>query len=361
MTLARMVVPGRTYMLTRKCVGDRLYLNPTKRREEEQIYLYCLVLTALELGIELNAFCAMGNHHHVVFTDPLGVMPDFLQRLHSLLARAMNCRRGRSGSLFEGAKKSNVVHLVQPADILDEMVYATMNPVAANLVARPEEWPGAVSLPRMYAEGHEIVVRKPKRLFRQLRRDGSASGVELDVRNARHRARMHQKEKEPKPDVVRIALTVPPGFEHLDRAEFQTLYAARVTTEQQAIDAERQARRRPRPWGVKAILAQDWREPPVSKRNQQQEKEQAAERLPAQAAPKPKGPKEAKQDDFLFPHIRCAHDSEARAKHRKAMLEFWAKYRAAYEAFRRRKRGVVFPFGTWGPKRLYNARVARVA
>jgi len=57
-----MVVAGRTYMLTRKCIGDRLYLSPTKDREVEQIYLYCLVLAALELGIQIHAFCAMGNH-----------------------------------------------------------------------------------------------------------------------------------------------------------------------------------------------------------------------------------------------------------------------------------------------------------
>jgi len=299
----------------------------------------------------------------VVFTDPLGLMPDFIKRLHSLLARTMNCKRGRSGSFFEGAKKSNVVHCVEPADALDEMVYATMNPVAANLVGRPEEWPGAISLPRMFDEGHEIVVKKPRRLFRQLRRDGTASGVELDVRNARHRARMHQKEKEPKPDVVRLTLSAPPGFEELDRAKLQTLYATRVATEQQAIDAERQARRRSRPRGVSRIFAEDWREPPEGKKKQQQETERAAARLPAATtqARVPASSQAKKPDDFLFPHIRCAHNSVARAKHRTAMLEFWAAYRKAYQAFRSGKRGVVFPFGTWGPKQLYNARVSRAA
>jgi hypothetical protein len=83
----------------------------------------------------------MSNHHHLVVSDPRGVLPDFLRELHRSTAKAMNASQGQWENLWS-AEPCNVVRLVDEHDVVDKIAYVAANPVAAGLVARPEEWPG---------------------------------------------------------------------------------------------------------------------------------------------------------------------------------------------------------------------------
>jgi hypothetical protein len=83
----------------------------------------------------------MSNHHHMVLTDPRGELPNFLRELHRLTAKAMNAAQGQWENLW-AAEPCSAVELADDEDIIDKIAYVAVNPVAAGLVAHPEEWPG---------------------------------------------------------------------------------------------------------------------------------------------------------------------------------------------------------------------------
>jgi REP element-mobilizing transposase RayT len=102
---------------------------------------YCLAVALRKTGVVLHAVCVMSNHHHMVVTDPAGVLPDFLRELHRSMAKAINASQGQRENLWS-AGPCSIVRLVGDHDVVDKIAYVAANPVAAGLVARPDEWPG---------------------------------------------------------------------------------------------------------------------------------------------------------------------------------------------------------------------------
>ena len=107
----------------------------------------------------------MSNHYHAVVTDKAGVLPAFLARFHRHLAMVLNARRERFEN-FWSTDQTSVVLLVEDSDLVDKVVYALANPVAAHLVDRTADWPGASSL-RLMAPGCSAVAKRPGEFFRQ--------------------------------------------------------------------------------------------------------------------------------------------------------------------------------------------------
>jgi REP element-mobilizing transposase RayT len=103
--------------------------------------MYCLALAMERTGVHLHAACVMSNHHHLVVTDPRGLLPDFLRELHRLTAKALNASQGQWENLW-AAEPCNVVRLVTDEDVEEKIAYVSANPVTAGLVRHPEEWPG---------------------------------------------------------------------------------------------------------------------------------------------------------------------------------------------------------------------------
>src|SRR5262249_28550468 len=143
MTVARQVEAGRTHLMTRRCTQRQMLLRPD--REVEQIYLYCLAEAAERYDITLNGFIAMSNHQHVILRDNHGNFPEFLAHVNKMIAKAMNTHLGRWEN-FWSAEQANAVYLVEAADRFAKLVYILANPVAAHLVDRVTDWPGASSL-----------------------------------------------------------------------------------------------------------------------------------------------------------------------------------------------------------------------
>jgi putative transposase len=137
----RRIIPDQTYLITRRCYQRTFRLRP--RPETNQIFLYCLALAMHKTGVRLHAACVMSNHHHLVVTDPHGLLPDFLRELHRLTAKAINASQGQWESLW-AAEPCNVVRLVTDEDIEERIAYVTANPVAAGLVREPDAWPGVL-------------------------------------------------------------------------------------------------------------------------------------------------------------------------------------------------------------------------
>jgi REP element-mobilizing transposase RayT len=157
MTQPRYITPGGTYLITRRCCQRTLRLRPSAATN--QVLAYCLALALKKTGVILHAACVMSNHHHLVVTDPAGVLPDFLRELHRSAAKAMNALQSRWEHLWS-AEPCSVVRLVDDHDVVDKIAYVAANPVAAGLVAQPEDWPGL----SMWTE-RELRVARPGSYF----------------------------------------------------------------------------------------------------------------------------------------------------------------------------------------------------
>jgi putative transposase len=143
-TIPRRVVPGTTYLLSRRTLGRHFYLLPSA--ELNEIYLYALAHAAAKHGVHIHGFGCMSNHPHEVVTDVRGVLPDFLRDLHREIALAAKQLYGIPENVWS-AEPPSAVELHGPAAQLDAVLYTMLNPVAAGLVARAADWPGAISLP----------------------------------------------------------------------------------------------------------------------------------------------------------------------------------------------------------------------
>ncbi len=93
MTAPRQVLPGASYLVTRRCTQRQLLLTPS--RTVNDVFLYVLALAATRYGIRVHAFCVLSNHYHLVVTDPGANLPAFQQFLDALVARAVNASLGR--------------------------------------------------------------------------------------------------------------------------------------------------------------------------------------------------------------------------------------------------------------------------
>jgi REP element-mobilizing transposase RayT len=60
-------------------------------------------------GIEVHAYCLMGNHYHLLVRTPAARLSDFMQHVGSTYTRRFNHRRGYDGPLFRGRFLSKVV------------------------------------------------------------------------------------------------------------------------------------------------------------------------------------------------------------------------------------------------------------
>jgi putative transposase len=207
MTLPRQVVPGRDYMVTRRCSERRFFLRPDA--ETNNAFLYCLGLAAKHANVHILFTVAMSNHHHTGIHDPDGNFPVFIERFHGLLARCQNALLGRFESLWS-SEPTSVVRLLEPDDILDKMVYAFTNPAAADLVDKIEDWPGATAFLATLSGG-QLTATRPGHFFRE---DGAM------------------------PELVTLAIHRPHGFERLSPDAWTKLVEQRVRTKE-ATERER--------------------------------------------------------------------------------------------------------------------------
>ncbi|MCL5999371.1 MAG: transposase [Chloroflexi bacterium] len=106
-------------------------------------YEYCLRLSkqyAQKYGIAIIAYCLMPNHYHFLIRQETEQPPSkFINALFSAYVQAVNVQQQRKGTLFE----SRFRHVtVDREEYLTHLCrYIHLNPVKANLVDQPSEWP----------------------------------------------------------------------------------------------------------------------------------------------------------------------------------------------------------------------------
>ena len=233
MSIPRDVVPGRTYMITRRCTQRQFLMRPDDRTNNA--FVYCLGVAAQRHGIRILFTAAMSNHHHTGIEDPDGNYPAFLEHFHKLFAKCQNSLRGRWEN-FWSSEQTSVVRLVDPADIIEKMVYALTNPVKDGLVDKAHHWPGTSSLNAL-RHGRPLVASRPRHFFRD---DG------------------------PMPDTVTLHFARPAGFEELADTEFTAMVETHIRTVEEAAALER-ARTGFQVLGRRGVLDQKWSDRPASR------------------------------------------------------------------------------------------------
>ena len=230
MTLPRQIIPGRFYMITRRCTQRQFLLRPD--RETNNAFIYCLAEAAQRFDIDVLLCCAMANHHHTVIYDRHGVVPAFTEHFHKMFAKSQNALRGRWEN-FWSSEQVCIVHLVDAADVMRKLVYTATNPVKDRLVERVHHWPGVNGLAALLGQ-RPLHAMRPRHFFRS-------------------QGRM--------PEAVTLRLELPPELGDLESllAELRQQVAAAEAT----VAAERK-RTGAGVMGRRAVLRQSWRDSPGS-------------------------------------------------------------------------------------------------
>ena len=88
MTAPRQILPGSTYMVSRRCTQRQFLLRPSEIINN--IFLYCMAYAANDTGIRIHAYTAMSNHFHIILTDPKGKLPKFMEDLDKFVGKCVN-------------------------------------------------------------------------------------------------------------------------------------------------------------------------------------------------------------------------------------------------------------------------------
>ncbi len=105
-------------------------------------YLHLITLLAkysLRYGVTVSAYCLMPNHYHLILKqNDSGSIGMFLKTTFNAYTQAINKRFGKSGTLFQG--QVHVKPIETESHCLQVVRYIHLNPCAARLVAKPEDW-----------------------------------------------------------------------------------------------------------------------------------------------------------------------------------------------------------------------------
>jgi putative transposase len=283
MTPPRQVLPGTTYLITRRCSERRFFLRPSEALNA--IFLYVLALAAQRFHMEVHAFCVLSNHYHLLVTDPEARLPAFMQYLDSLVARATNALLGRWEGLWSSGTSYSAVTHGDRSDLVRKFAYVLANPVSAGLVRTAREWPGLWTAPEQLGSGTRVACR-PDTFF----------GHTM-------------------PETVELRLTVPPGFENAEDLQSAVRAAAEELEEERRREFVAEGR-------VFATAAHALAQSPF-------------------AHPRPGEPRRQ-----LKPRV-AARDKGTRIEALSRLEAFVAGYRVALARWRAGVRDVVFPAGTY--------------
>jgi putative transposase len=132
----RVDFPGAVHHVTGRG-NDR---QPIFRADgDRQYFLWLLGTEALHRSWRCHAFCLMDNHYHAVIQTASGDLGSGMQRIASAYTRMFNRVYERSGHLFGGRYRSQLVE--RDEHVIELARYIALNPVRAGLCRIAEDWP----------------------------------------------------------------------------------------------------------------------------------------------------------------------------------------------------------------------------
>ena len=133
--LARIVIPGVPHHITQR--GNRrqpIFFSDADRL----LYLDLLREGCAAARVECLAWCLMDNHIHLILVPATADgLRAALAEAHRRYTRHINASEGWTGYLFQGRFAS---YPMDDAHLMAAVRYVELNPVAAGIVARAEDW-----------------------------------------------------------------------------------------------------------------------------------------------------------------------------------------------------------------------------
>ena len=303
MSQPRPIVPGATYLLTRRALLRYLLFRPDAAIT--RLIIYTLAVSARRYGLHVHALCAMSTHLHIVITDVHGVLPRFLQFFHRLVALGTKMLHAWEGPVWDH-EETSVVRLLTREAVVEKIAYTLANPVIAGLVSHAHEWPGAKVCVDELGRGM-LSAKRPE--------------VYFDPKNPAW------------PEEATLPITLPPAVDEEDVDGFRHDIAAELERlEAQAHDEMQRTGRK--------ILGAE-RACQVSPDDRATSVEPLRDRNPTFAVGRG------------HPEVRSRAGAVVRA--------FRAAYREALEQWRNGVRSVIFPAGTWWMRVLHGVAVEDIA
>ena len=106
--------------------------------QDRRRYLEKLSLYLEERNVDLLAYCLLSNHVHLLLETPEGNLSKMMQPLQTSYTVYFNKRHRRSGHVFEQRYKALLVD--KDNYLLEVSRYIHLNPVAARIVERPQDY-----------------------------------------------------------------------------------------------------------------------------------------------------------------------------------------------------------------------------
>ena len=127
---------GAWHHVMNRGAGRRAIFSSDADREH---FLGCCISAAKLYGLELHAYCLLGNHYHLLVRSNAGRLSDAMRWLSSRYTQSINYDKGQDGPLFRGRFAS--VLICEEEHLLEASRYIHLNPVSAGLASVPEQWP----------------------------------------------------------------------------------------------------------------------------------------------------------------------------------------------------------------------------
>jgi len=286
-------------MVTRRTLRRYFLLRPDCQLN--QLILYLVAFFVQKFSMQLSAIVVLSDHYHMVLTDVLGQLPDFLRELNRIVALCVKVLRKWEGPVWEPCSVS-VVELLTPEAAAQAMVYTWLNACRSGLVSHPHAWPG-VTTALGDVDGPAIMAKRPDQY--------------LDAGSGRW------------PEEIALPITMPPILEALGRETAREMLGAELA--RQLTEAQRNVREQ----GWKVVGATLCKQ--ASPYQRAKSWEPLRGRNPVLAAGR--GCRDA---------LRQGID---------ALRTFRSAYRTALQSWRQGVRAVLFPHGTWWMVRFHGAAV----
>ena len=149
----RMYLPGIPYHIVQRGNNREVCFVES---ENYQYYLALWKDCSKRYGIAVHAYCLMTNHVHFLVTPEY---PDSISRAMSVIgsryAYYFNKTYKRSGTIWEGRHKSSLIQ--SDRYFLTCCRYIELNPVAAGMVRKPEEYKWSSYLANAWGKATNLV------------------------------------------------------------------------------------------------------------------------------------------------------------------------------------------------------------
>jgi putative transposase len=122
---AKQIRNKNTYLLTRCCDDQEYSLLPSKL--VNQVFAYAAGWASNKYHVAIHIMCVMSNHWHSVIIETFGMLPEFKQKVHRIVAKCLNAKYRRSGYFWDN-QIAGQTWLIDDDAIMETMVYTMRNP-----------------------------------------------------------------------------------------------------------------------------------------------------------------------------------------------------------------------------------------